>query len=125
MEADNLESEEALWCIVANVKGERSSGHGGEETRSGTRQFRGGSKIYIIGCYPGMCDTVVAIGMQRKSRRFIVCAISVNHVENFRAKLAYNPKVIELAKNDDRYRVLTEDQAKEWASVYLTWQEQL
>src|SRR5690242_3382191 len=88
------ESTEGVWCVVANVKREHSYGEGGVESKSGTRQFCGGTKVYIGECFPGMCKAVVCIGLHRKSRKFITCALSVTHLENFRAKVAYHPEVI-------------------------------
>lgn len=101
-------SEEGLWCVVA----------------SETPKFRGGTKVYIAGCYAGMCDSVVAIGLHRKSRRFITCVIKVKHVEQFRAKLVYHPKVIELIKHDLRCWFRTKGDADQYAAAFLEWQRQ-
>jgi hypothetical protein len=65
---------EGVWSIVANIKKEHPFGPGGAETKIGTRQFRGGTKVYIAGCFPGTCDAVVAIGLHRKSRKLITGA---------------------------------------------------
>lgn len=117
-------SEEGLWCVVANVKKEYPSGPGGADTKHGTPQFRGGTKVYIAGCYPGMCDSVVAIGLHRTSRRFITCVINVKHVENFRVKLVYRPKVIEMIKQDSRCWLRTKTDADQYAAAFLEWQRQ-
>ena len=82
---------EGLWSVVANIKKERPFGPGGNETKVGTRQFRGGTKVYIAGCFPGMCNAVVAIGLHRHSRQWITCCVDVRHVENFRVRLVYHP----------------------------------
>ena len=81
---DQEATTEGVWAIVANIKKEHPFGPGGLETKVGTRQFRGGTKVYIAGCFPGTCDAVVAIGLHRKSRRFITCVVDVRYVENFR-----------------------------------------
>src|SRR6266436_6667149 len=83
-ESSHEEQADGLWCVVANIKREHPFGPGGKETKIGTRQFRGGTKVYIAGCNPGTCDSVLAIGLHRKSRRFIACIVDVRHVENFR-----------------------------------------
>jgi hypothetical protein len=117
------ENGEGLWCVVANVKKQRPFGHGGAETKIGTRQFRGGTKVYIAGCYAGNCQSVVAIGLHRKSRRFITCVVHVKLVENFRVKLVYHPKVIEMIKQDERCWFQTKEDAEKWAAAFPEWQK--
>jgi hypothetical protein len=117
------EIAEGIWCVVANVKRSHPFGPGGAESKIGTRQFRGGTKLYIAGCYPGPCDSVVAIGLHRNSRRFIVSVVDVRHVESFRVKLVYHPKVIELIKSDRRCWIRTKDEAEIWAKAFPAWQK--
>jgi hypothetical protein len=117
------EPEAGLWCVVANVKGDHPFGPGGLESKCGTRQFRGGTKVYIAGGYAGTCDGVICIGLHRKSRRFITCVVNVMHLENFRAKVAYHPKVLELIENDPRCWIKTKEAAEEWATGFLEWQK--
>lgn len=118
----NETDSEGVWAIVANIKKEHPFGPGGLETKIGTRQFRGGTKVYIAGCFPGTCDAVVAIGLQRKSRRFITCAVDVRHVENFRVKLVYHPSVIERIRCDERCWLRTKEEAETWARAFPGWQ---
>ncbi len=113
---------ESVWAIVANVRKEHPYGPGGLETKSGTRQFRGGAKVYIAGCFPGTCDVVVAIGLHRKSRRFITCAVDVGHLESFRVKLVYHPSVIERIRRDESCWLRTKEEAEEWAKAFPEWQ---
>lgn len=113
---------DGIWCIVANIKRDHPFGPGGIETKSGTLQFRGGTKVYIAGCYPGTCDAVVAIGLHRHSRRFITCVVHVQHVEEFRVKLVYHPKVLELIKADDRCWVRTKEEAEMWVAAFPRWE---
>lgn len=123
MSEDASENQEGVWCVVANVKGERPCGQGGQETKSGTRQFRGGTKVYIAGCYAGTCDGVVCIGLHRKSRRFITCVVNVTHLEHFRAKVAYHPEVVRRIREDDRCWFRTQEDAEGWANAFPQWQE--
>jgi hypothetical protein len=120
---DATESSDGIWCVVANIVRERPFGPSGTETKFGTRQFRGGSKVYIAGAYVGMCDSVIAIGLHRHSRKFISCVVDVRLVENFRAKVAYHPKVQELIQNDSRCWIRTKEKAELWAKEFLAWQE--
>jgi len=121
-DAPNETDSEGVWSIVANIKREHPFGPGGLETKIGTRQFRGGTKVYIAGCFPGTCDAVLAIGLHRKSRRFITCAVDVRHVENFRVKLVYHPSVIERIRSDERCWIRTKEEAETWARAFPDWQ---
>ncbi len=121
MSVDASEKQEGIWCVVANVKGEHPCGEGGQETRSGTRQFRGGTKVYIAGCYAGTCDGIVCIGLHRKSRKFITCVVNVTHLENFRPKLAYHPEVVRRILKDERCWFRTQEDAERWAEAFPEW----
>ena len=123
MTGEALEAAGGIWCVVANIKRERPFGEGGTETKSGTRQFRGGTKVYIGGCYAGTCDGVVCIGLHRNSRRFITCVVNVTHVENFRPKVAYHPEVVRRLKDDKRCWFQTQEDAENWATAFPDWQE--
>jgi hypothetical protein len=114
---------EGLWCVVANIKQEHPCGPGGLEQRSGTQLFRGGTKVYIADCYPGNCNGVVAIGLHRKSRKFVRCVVSVTHVENFRVKLVYHPRVLELIEQDESCWIRTKEEAEKWAAAFPEWQK--
>ena len=109
--------------MVANIKKEHAFGPGGKENKIGTRQFRGGSKVYVGGCFAGTCDSVVAIGLHRKSRRFITCIVNVKHVEKFRVRLVYHPRVLELISRDERCWIRTKEEAETWAAAFPEWQK--
>ena len=122
MSDDTSEAKEGVWCVVANVKREHPFGEG-EDVKVGTRQFRGGTKVYVGGCYPGPCDGVVCIGLHRKSRKFITCVVSVTHVENFRPMVAYHPEVVRRLQEDERCWFRAQDDAEMWAAEFPKWQE--
>lgn len=121
LEAVN-ESTDGIWCVVANIKREHPHGPGGEELTIGTRQFRGGTKVYIAGCFARSCDGVIAIGLHRKARRFISCVVNVKHLENFRAKVVYHPKVLQLIEQDERCWIKSKDEAEKWVAAFPEWQ---
>ena len=123
MSDDASEDNEGVWCVVANVKREHPFGEGGVETKIGTRQFRGGAKVYIGGCYAGTCEGVVCIGLHRKSRKFITCVVNVTHLENFRPKVAYHPEVVRRIQTDERCWFRTQEDAETWAAAFPEWQE--
>jgi hypothetical protein len=116
-------SAEGIWCVVANIKREHPYGPGGAETKVGTRQFRGGTKVYIAGCYAGTCDGVIAIGHHRKSRRFITCVVNVKHLEDFRVKLVYHPRVLQLIQQDERCWIKTKEEAEKCVAAFPEWQK--
>lgn len=121
IENEDLNTD-GLWCVVANIKRDHPFGPVGVESKSGTRQFRGGTKVYIAGCYHGMCESVVAIGLHRHTLKFITCVVDVQNVDGFRAKVAYHPKVAELIKADDRCWIRTKEQVEMWAAEFPEWQ---
>ena len=123
MSDDAIGTTDGVWCVVANIKREHPFGEGGIKTKTGTRQFRGGTKVYIGGCYAGTCDGVVCVGLHRNSRKFITCVVSVTHVENFRPKVAYHPEVVRRLKDDERCWFHTQEDAEKWATVFPNWQE--
>jgi len=115
------DDSEGVWCVVANIRREHSFGPNGEEARSGTRQFRGGTKVYIPSCFPGMCESVVCIGLHRKSRRFIECVVDVRWVENFRAKVVYHPKVLARIDEQGGNCLGSKEEVKRWAATFARW----
>jgi hypothetical protein len=64
------DTNQEYWSVVANIKREQPYGAGGIEIRNGTKQFKGGAKVYIIGSYPGMCDSLKFV--QTKSSKWCV-----------------------------------------------------
>jgi hypothetical protein len=117
------ENDEGVWCVIANIKKEHPFGPAGKEIKIGTRQFRGGTKVYIAGCYPGTCDSVVAIGLHRKSRQFVTCIVDVRRVERFRVKLVYHPAVLTRIRKDVRCWIRTKEDADKWATQFPEWQK--
>jgi hypothetical protein len=88
------------WSVVANIKRELPYGEGGIETRNGTKQFKGGAKVYIIGSYPGMCDSLITIGQNKHTGKFISTVIKVSAVENLRIKNVYGESALSLCKQE-------------------------
>lgn len=84
------------WSIVANIKSEIPYGAGGNETKVGTKQFKGGAKVYIVGSYPGMCESLIVIGQHRHTGKVIRSVVRVTVVENLRVKLIYSKAVRKL-----------------------------
>lgn len=74
-----------------NIKPEMLFGEGGKETRIGTKQFKGGAKVLIIGSYSGMCERLILIG-----QKFIRSVARVTAVENLRVKQLYGKSPLRL-----------------------------
>ncbi len=89
---------ESLWTVVANVVTERPFGPQGIETKLGTNLFAPKTKVYIIDWFAGMCESVTVVGLSRHPKKFIKTIVRVDMIENFRVKLCYEPKAIELIK---------------------------
>lgn len=48
----------------------------------------------------------------------------VKFVEDFRAKLVYHPKVIEMIKRDSRCWIRSKADAETYAAAFVEWQRQ-
>lgn len=85
-----------VWCLVGNIVEERPFGHGGEETRRGTKHFSPGTKVY---CFPPLWgdgyERVKVIGKHRGSRRMATMIIRSDWITNRRAKLVYQPSLVD------------------------------
>ncbi len=90
------DTTQEYWSVVANIKQEIPYGEGGAETRIGTKQFKGGAKVHIVGSYPGMCDSLIVIGQNKHTGKTIRSVVSVKGVENLRIKNVYGDAAIEL-----------------------------
>ncbi len=123
----NEYKDKPIWTVVANIVNERTFGPNGSEIKIGTKHFKPGTKVYIIGWHPGTCESIIVVGMARKSRKFIRITIRANWVENLRVKLAYNPAVIEKIHEfhgaDQTY--LTEEFVNEMCETIPKWQKEL
>lgn len=99
------ETPEPVWCIVANIVYERPYGPSGEETRSGTKHFAPGAKVYIVDFFWGMGgQDVTVVGRHRKSHRYITIVIRSQWLVNWRAELIYSPHVIREVITPEAYK---------------------
>ena len=94
------DTTQEYWSVVANIKREIPYGEGGTETRIGTKQFKCGAKVYIIGSYPGMCDSLIVIGQNKHTGKTIRSVVRVDVVENLRIKNVYGDSAVELYNQD-------------------------
>ncbi|WP_406863657.1 hypothetical protein ABZO31_25805 [Streptomyces sp. HUAS MG47] len=81
--------------MAANVVAWRRWGDFGQELRPGTKAFKGGAKVYVIGTYPGFGDEQLeAVGRGRHHGRWISIKMPTRHLHTFRAKLVHAPAVL-------------------------------
>jgi hypothetical protein len=85
----------AVWCVVANVREERTYGEGGRETRRGTKHFAPGTRVY---CYPPLWGDgyakIKGVGRHRGSRGYVTMVVDSRWLTNWRARLVYSPTVV-------------------------------
>jgi hypothetical protein len=83
------------WCLVGNIVNERLSGKDGAETKSGTKHFSPGTKLYSFPAQWGDgYEKIIVVGRHRGSKDFVTMVIKSDWVTNWRAKVVYNPEVL-------------------------------
>ena len=114
-----------LFLLVGNIVAERTFGTK-NEIRKGTKHFSAGTKVYIIDWYPGMCETIIVIGLNKKTKRLIRICLKVDSVENLRIRAVYKPKIIyKISMFFDKYSELTYESAFEMLNAIPLWQQSL
>ncbi len=116
-EADRAEPR---WCVVANVKAEIASRPG----YRGSKHFRAGARIHIIGGFSGNCADVAVIGRHRGSQRWITLIMRVQHLEAFRAKPIYHPEVLkrlERFSHNGCSMIRDQEDARAWVGHLAHW----
>lgn len=87
-------AEPTDWCLVGNIVAEHAFGES-KEIRRGSKHFTPGTKVY---CLPPQWvdgyDQVVAIGIARRSRRWITVVLPSRLITNWRAKVVYQPAAL-------------------------------
>ncbi|MFT9669976.1 hypothetical protein ACMZ5F_15785 [Streptomyces rhizosphaericola] len=108
---------EPLWLIAANVVRRRRYGDGGQELRPGTKAYRGGTKVYVIGARPGGHEQVTTVGPGRHTGAYITLDMATRHLHTFRATLVRSPAVLRREAENDAGRVWDgRDEAEENAA---------
>ena len=99
MEEEKKETE-WVWALVGNVKEEREYGEN-HEIRNGTKQFRGGTKVYLsCGHWGDGYEQVNVIGKHRHSWDYIQIIMPRKFIENFRMQKVYKPAVLKKMKSE-------------------------
>jgi hypothetical protein len=87
-------AEPTDWCLVGNIVEEHEFGES-KEIRRGSKHFTPGTKVYCLPPQWGVgYEKVVAVGICRKSRRWITVVMSRELITNWRAKVVYKPAVL-------------------------------
>lgn len=85
---------ESLIYLVGNIVEERAYG---EEhiVKNGTKNFSGGTKVYVAPPYSGSCGRIIVTGKPRgKKGGLITQFVAQKYITNFRVKIIYSPSVI-------------------------------
>lgn len=93
-----IPAPEPMWLVTANVVRWRRYGERGQELRPGTKAYKGGARVYVVGTYGGMGhEQLTTVGRGRHSARWITIDTAARHLQSFRAKLVYSPAVLRRA----------------------------
>lgn len=107
------EAPEPVWLVAANVVLWRRYGELGQELRPGTKAFRGGAKVYVIGTYPGVAnEQLTAVGHGRHTGHWITIDTATRHLHTFRSQLVYSPAVLRRCGTRSRTRAEAETLAE-------------
>ena len=95
---------ESVWAVAGNVIGERAYGPGSEDTRSGTRLFRAGAKIYLASLRHAWVfsqepinppdEAIQVIGQHRTSRSWLMSWMRFRDTTDWRVQVIHNPAVL-------------------------------
>lgn len=89
------------WCLVGNIVKEHEFGED-KEIKSGTKHFVAGAKVCLASAQWGDgYERIVAIGVARKSRKYIEVVMQEKYVENFRMQKIYKPSIIRRMTNSE------------------------
>ena len=110
-----------IWCVIANIMREAPHGPGGLANKVGTKHFKGGAKVYCVDAYWGAYEHVIVIGRWRGAGRLVRAVVPARRMENFRAKLAYDPGVIDGYPMHWGGGGWTEDGARRAERAFETW----
>ncbi|GAA1332304.1 hypothetical protein GCM10009647_073010 [Streptomyces sanglieri] len=108
-------TSEPVWLVAANVVLWRRYGDLGQELRPGTKAYRGGAKVYVVGTHAGMGhQQLTTVGHGRHTGHWITIDTGVRHLHTFRARLVYAPAVL---KRCDGGGFGTREEAAELAAL--------
>jgi len=84
-----------IWCVVANVRWKTAVEAGQQKSRTGTKHFAPGAKVY---CFPTLWgdgyEQIKVIGRHRGSHRYVTMIIGAKYLTKWRAELVHSPHVI-------------------------------
>ena len=125
--AAKRDSDGTQWCLVGNIVESRTYGEASKETRSGTKHFSPGTKVF---CLPAQWgdgyENIMVIGRHRGSKRFETMIVRSEWVTSWRAKVVYNSEVlrrlaaIELEQGRSNWK--TKEEVEKYAALLLLWQ---
>ncbi len=90
-----MKTELPIWAVAANIIFEHEMKELG--LLSGTKQFSGGTKVYVV-LHKG--DSVEVVGLARQPRRWIRVWTQCAFLANVRVEMIYSPKVASLLNRE-------------------------
>jgi len=87
------------FCVVANIVRERIGEDG--NTYYGTKEFKGGTRIYLYGTYEGIPGYTTVLGLNRFGK-YEIAMIPQSCIENVRVQRIYNKTVLEIIDHEAR-----------------------
>jgi hypothetical protein len=101
---ESEESIESEICIIGNIVDKHFYGEQ-KEIRRGTKHFRPNAKVYCLPEFGGMGhETIVVVGVPRKTKKFIKVAIPTKRIKDFKIKAVYKPKIVGYIKENHFYQ---------------------
>lgn len=98
---NEIQEPEWVWGLIGNILEEHEYGEA-HEIRRGTKQFSGGTKVFLSCSHWGDgYENVNVIGKARKSRRYIQVVMRRKCITNFRMQKVYKPVVLEKMKSEN------------------------
>lgn len=96
-------SDNFQYILVGNIIDKHLFGEN-KEIKSGTHKFRAGAKVYLLPEFGGMGhENIPVYGLPRKSRKRIKMVIRSGVIKNVRVKKTFDPKIIEMLKDNHFY----------------------
>lgn len=90
-----LPSELGPWNVAANITTDpRGGANAADLEMYGTPVFAPGAKVYVGDLTWGTGGTCGVVGQNRVSKKLSVCLVSIQLLENLRAKVVYNTAVL-------------------------------
>lgn len=94
-------SPDAVWTMIANMRGGLRGGADPNRLYTGTRLFSPGTRLYLGEVYWGMADSAHVVGRAKDTKKLVNCVVKLALLEKARPKRVYSPSTIHLLRKLD------------------------